>query len=192
MNTIKILGIKHRIIILAFIWIILIISFISLWQPLIIYVHEHGHAYYAISKGVLYSELTWVVVNGRPGVQVPSNFPKEYLPYFRYAGGFIAGLFSLVIYLGLLIVLYLIYCKQKSDRNWSIIPAVILVSLIFGWVIKEFVNGYYEGAQNELYQLGYKQLPIMNSFTLGTFIHCLLSFGYLKLKYFKNKKCYLK
>ena len=179
---ISIRELKRNALIRTCVWIVMIVLFAVYWQPMLIFVHEHGHGLYAVLKGVPYSELVWGTFNNRPSVTVPDTFPIEYLKGFRYAGGFTAGTFTLIIYAALWYVLYRLYFKPKSYKDWSIYLAVFLLSLIFGWVIKELVNGYWEGTQNELYQLGHKYVFITVSFLIASLAHFFALFFAYELK----------
>ncbi len=110
-------------------------------------VHEIGHAIAAIVKGVPLDNLAIGWYGLGPGVAVPSSFPPQYLPFFRYAGGLTAGLVCLLAYI--LLWVYPLH-NRGTQKQWGN-PRWWTGEFLLFWAIFELSTGYIEGAQFEHY-----------------------------------------
>ena len=156
------------------VWLLVFTLFLLFGQKLIIYSHEFGHALYAMVKGIPFSELVWDIGIPRPSVTVPDYFPIEYLPAFRYAGGVFAGIVTSIIYGAIGYLGFKLYIKRKKGFSLSAILVVLPFSFVFGFVVKEFANSYFESTQFESYRLGYMHSVIQNIFNWATITHFLV------------------
>ena len=112
------------------------------------FIHELGHAITAIVLGIPITELTFGWYGLGPGVALPEYFPVEYLPYFRYAGGTMAGVGFMFTYIFWLIRQRCSVTDQYAKAKWWIQGFVLF------WGIFGFYQGYIEGAYFERYIKG--------------------------------------
>lgn len=127
-------------------------------------IHEYSHALAAIILGVSPFDIHVELFAIPPHINVPVNsFSEMYLPYYHLAGGVVAGIILLVIY-----ILILIFWSKRFDFNLFHLSSLVGFAALLIAIV-EIYQGFWEGLafkaylQVEHFQLPFVALPIVTA-----------------------------
>jgi len=105
-------------------------------------VHEAGHILAAVTYGVPFTEVNFIMVGINPGVRFPDWFSGVPHPFVPYAGGTTA---ALLLTAGYFLICRRYYLRQPASGTW------LVGLMVMAFATEQVANAWLEGSYPGLY-----------------------------------------